>query len=98
AVAHLAQQGLLLLQQLLGMFEQPLFLLISDSTLGNVLDGEEDHSACPGLVANGQGVELNCPLAQMREVLLEFEALDRRMPRNDARQQLAQARYVPLTT
>ena len=77
------------------MLQQPLLLLLCCASLGDVLDCKEDHSALAAVVANGECVELDSALADMREGLLELEAFDRHMLGNHAREQLTQARYVP---
>jgi hypothetical protein len=93
---HLPQQGPLLLKQLFGVLQQPLFLLLAQTARGDVLDREQDHPAAQRLVTNGQSIELDRALAEAGEVLVELEPLDRRVLRNHRLEQPAQTRNVPL--
>src|SRR5689334_23301561 len=79
------------------MLEEPLLLLLRFAALGDVLDCQKNHAAVATVVADGESVKVDRALAQLREGLFKLEALDGGMLRNDARQQLPQARYVPLT-
>ena len=96
AVPHLAQQGPLLLKQFLGMLRELLFLLFDDAAIRNVLDRQQDHPAGGAFVADWQCVELEGSSAEVREVLLELEALDCCMLGDDGGQQAAEPRNVPL--
>ena len=58
-VLHFAQQRLLLLQQLFGVLQQPLLLLLDHSAFSNVLDRQQDHAAPAGFVPNRKRVELD---------------------------------------
>ncbi len=93
---HLAEQGLLLLEQFFGVLEQPLLLHLGNAAFSNVLDREQDHPAGDAFVANGKGVELDRAPAVTGEVRLELEALEPRVLRGHGHEQLAQSGNVPL--
>ena len=95
-MSHLAEKGLLLFEQFLGMLQQPLLLLLDFAPLGNVANCEEHHFTAKALVANGEGIKLDGSLAEAGKVLLELETLDRRMLGDHRFQQLTQPRNVPL--
>src|SRR6185503_19124162 len=95
-MAHLAQQRALLLEDLLGMFEQVLLLLLRYAPVGDVLDRQQNHPAVAAFVADREGVELDRAPAPVAEILLELESFKAGSLRNHGREQLAQARDVPL--
>ena len=83
-------------EQLLGMFQQPLLLLLRDAARRDVLDREQDHSGLAVILADRPGIELDGAHPQIREILLEFEVFHRSMLRDHRLEQLAQAGNVPL--
>ena len=96
AVLHLTEQGLLLLEQFLGVLQQPLLFLLGDAPLGDVLDRQQHHPAGRALVPNRKGIELEGALSQPGKFPLELETLHRHVLGDHGFEELAQAGNVPL--
>ena len=96
SMLHLAQQGLVLGEQLLGMLEQGLLLALDQPAFGDVLEGEQERRAGAVLIAHQPGAEQHRSAAQLRAILLELEPVHRRVIAKHGLELPAKRRDVPL--
>ena len=61
------------------MLQQLLLFLLGYAAFGDVLDRQQHHPAGDAFVADRESIELDRALAEIGEVLLELEALHRRL-------------------
>jgi hypothetical protein len=95
-VLHFLQKHLLLAQQLLGALQQAFLLAFDRAARGDVGEGQQDRGVWTGLVDHHAGVQQHGALAQAREVVLDLEAVHRRVFRDDGLEQDPKGGDVPL--